>query len=46
MQELSPRARQLFEAPNFGSPQVSPVWLDLEGRVIVKIEPERVSERI
>jgi PPOX class probable F420-dependent enzyme len=53
--ELSQKARQLIEEPNFGylatvmedgSPQVSPVWVDLQnGYVVFNTALGRVKER-
>ena len=55
MAELSEKARQLIEEPNFGyvatimedgSPQVSPVWVDLEdGLVVFNTAVGRVKEK-
>jgi len=55
MAELSENARKKIEEPNFGylatvmedgSPQVSPVWVDLEnGYVVVNTAMGRVKER-
>ena len=55
MAELNEKARKLIEEPNFGylatvmedgSPQVSPVWVDLEnGYVRVNTATGRVKER-
>lgn len=52
---LSPEVRQLFEGKNFahvatlmhdGSPQVSPVWVDIEGdRIIVNTAEGRTKTR-
>jgi PPOX class probable F420-dependent enzyme len=53
--ELSERAKKLIKEPNLahlatlmpdGSPQVTPVWVDLEdGRVVVNTASGRVKER-
>jgi PPOX class probable F420-dependent enzyme len=53
--ELGPKARSLFEAPNLlfvatvnldGSPQVSPVWTELDdGRITFNTARGRVKER-
>ncbi len=55
MAELSEKARRLIEEPNFGfvatvmedgSPQVSPVWVDLEnGHVVFNTAIGRVKEK-
>jgi PPOX class probable F420-dependent enzyme len=55
MGKLSEKARAKVEAPNFGylatvmpdgSPQVSPVWVDLEGdRVLINTAQGRVKEQ-
>ena len=55
MAELSAKARDLIEEPNFGylatimddgSPQVSPVWVDVEnGYVVFNTAKGRVKER-
>ncbi len=53
--KLGPGARRLFEAPNFaniatlmpdGSPQVTPVWVDLDGdRILVNTAEGRLKPR-
>jgi PPOX class probable F420-dependent enzyme len=53
--ELTEKARQLIEEPNFGylatinsdgSPQVSPVWVDRDdGRIVVNTATGRAKER-
>ena len=55
MAQLSEKARQLIEEPNFGflatvmadgSPQVSPVWVDVsDGEVLVNTAVGRVKDR-
>ena len=52
---LSPGVRRLFEAPNFahlatlmpdGSPQVTPVWVDIDGdRILVNTAEGRAKPR-
>ena len=55
MADLSEKARQLIQEPNFGfvatlmedgSPQVSPVWVDLDdGHVVFNTALDRVKEQ-